>query len=496
MIDRLKRRSSEGGEGPGELVTRADGTQAIRVRKRKRRSHQPHKDEQEKARRMKIIQVSGVFLLIILAGLAIGGALVFGNSPLFRNRLLSGARILTGAEIEMREFRVNPKTANATTLEFNWPDGHVLRRLALRGIRAEMHPSSFLGRAFTGEELAAGHAELTLDFPVAGQARSAPPPTSEPMDIRFQRYASHKLQLALGPKTSPILRLQDSEFTLQDRGGNSPAQLLVNRGTLAVPGAPIWRVDRGHIEFRGDDIDVIGLRLLHSTDNRGHMKLSGTVQPYDPERQSTLAVDMDGFLFEALVGERLGKVFNGRVNTADVTRSNFFSFTPAADPRGVLAVTFESSPATPFVVQGFPCLQLLARLLDDKWFESPVFESDVRGTLRRADGEVALGSLECENRSRLSIKSNLRITADDQLTGTLRLGIADVIVKSAQNRRLERVFSEQRHGFRWVELAIGGRPDAPHDNFSALYDAAPAGGDAALPGSTGTPSFEELTAPE
>lgn len=495
MIDRLKRRPTDGADDAGELVTRADGSQAIRIRKRKRRSNQPHKEEQTKTRRMRIIQVSGAFLLIVLAGLTAGGALVFGNSPLFRNRLAAGIHTRTGADVEMSEFRVNPKTANASLLDLTWPEGHVIRHLRLRSINAEIFPASFLGNALTGEEITAGQAELTLDFPVAGQPRKAEAVPSEPMDIRFKRYATNNLRLSLGAKSSPVLWLRDSEFTLQDRGPNARPQLLVNRGTIAIPGAPIWRLDRGHIEFRSDDIDVIGLRLLHETDNRGHMKLSGTVQAYEPGQQSTLAVQMDSFPFDGLVGDRLGKIFTGRINTSEVARSNFFSFTPAAETNGVLAVTFESSMATPFEVSGFPAFTLLARLLDDNWFERPAFETDVSGTVRRADGEVVISDLVCENRSRIALKANLRKTKDHRLTGTLRMGIAETMLKSSQNRRLERVFGESRHGFRWVELAISGRAEAPHDNFAALYDATPAEA-TTLPGGTGAPSFEDLTAPE
>lgn len=495
MIDRLKRRSADETGESGELVTRSDGTQAIRVRKRKRRSQQPHKDEITKTRRMRIMQVSGAFLLLVLVGLAAGGALIFGNSPHFRNRLTAGIQTITGSSVEMNEFRVNPKTANATLVDLTWPEGHLLRHLRLRMLNAHIFPASFLGNSLSGDEITAGQAELTLDFPVASQPRVAEAPQSKPMDIRFKRYATNNLRLSLGSKSAPVLWLRDSEFTLQDQGPNQRPQLLVNRGTISIPGAPTWRLERGHIEFRSDDIDVIGLRLLHETDNRGHMKLFGTVQPFESDRQSTLAVELDTFPFDGLVGERLGKIFTGRVNTSEVVSSNFFSFTPTPETNGVLAVTFENSVATPFEVVGFPAFALLARLLEDNWFERPVFETDVSGTVRRADGEIVIGDLSCENRSRISLKANLRATKDHRLTGTLRMGVAESMLQASPNRRLESVFGESRNGFRWVELAISGRADAPLDNFSALYDAAAAPA-ATLPGGTGSPSFEDLTAPE
>lgn len=50
IMERLKKsHGADLGPDDGELVTRADGTQAIRIRKRKRRSHQPHHEERLKS---------------------------------------------------------------------------------------------------------------------------------------------------------------------------------------------------------------------------------------------------------------------------------------------------------------------------------------------------------------------------------------------------------------------------------------------------------------
>ena len=47
MMDRLRSRS-EGGQEDAQLVTREDGTQVYRVKKRKRRSHQPKKEKEQR----------------------------------------------------------------------------------------------------------------------------------------------------------------------------------------------------------------------------------------------------------------------------------------------------------------------------------------------------------------------------------------------------------------------------------------------------------------
>ena len=496
MMERLKRPSPTGTGDQGELVTRVDGSRAVRVRKRKRRSYQPHKDEAAQNRRLRIIQVSAALLLLLLSGLTAAGALIFGNSPFFRNRLLEGARFITGSKLEIREFRINPKTANASYVAMTWPGGNVLRELQARSLQAEILPSSFLGKSLNGDEITAGQVEVFLDFPEPSQPRAVEAAPVGRMNIRFKRYATNKLRLVLGSKTNATASIRDSEFVLQDRGPATRPQLIINRGTLQIPECPLWRIDRGHIEFRGDDIDMVGLRLLHETDTRGYMKLSGIIQPYSPDRKSTLAVQLDDFPLDGLVGAKLGKLFTGRVGSTDSADSNYFSFTPASETRGSLALAFEKSPSSSFEVSGFPAFALLARLLEDKWFERPVFDSNVQGTIRRNVGEVILEDLTCENRNRMSLRAHLRLTKQGSLSGTLRIGITDPMLKSSASNRIKHVFKESLNGFHWVELTVTGHTDAPRDNFAALYDAAsadPVG--RTLPGSSTIPSFEDLTTP-
>lgn len=495
MMDRLQSRPSEDPIEQGELVTRADGSKAIRVRKRKRRSHQPHKEEQKQKRRVRMIQLSGAILLLCAAGLAAGGAMVFANSAPFRHRLQTGITKASGAVADLREFRVNPRGANAGTLEMKWPAGHVMRNLFLRGLQAELFPATFLGKKITGEEAKAEYAALELDFPIDGEKRSAVPADSAAMEIAFKRYAAARLDLIVGDRSAPLLRVLNSEFSFQPYGGGNRPQLLLNRGDLRMPALPSMRIDRGHIEFRGDQIDVVGLRLLHETENRGEFKISGTVTPFDTGRMSTVEVELVSFPFDGLVGAQLGKVFSGRVDTTKAAKSNFLSFTPSREPDAVLAVTFENSLGNSFELSRFPCFILIARLLDDKWFERPVFVEDAHGTLRRADGALVLADLVFENKSRIAVHGGLRLTPDNRLTGQIRLGLAEAMVKASQNRRLDALFGPLENGFRWVDLTISGQGDAPADNFSALYDAIPAIGRAPV-SPEATPSFEELTRPE
>ena len=65
---------------------------------------------------------------------------------------------------------MNPTSANAGQLTLTWPEGNALRDLTLGGVKAEIFPSSFLGKSMAGEEVSAAEGTLTLRLPQAGQA--------------------------------------------------------------------------------------------------------------------------------------------------------------------------------------------------------------------------------------------------------------------------------------------------------------------------------------
>jgi hypothetical protein len=494
MMDRLKNRPAEEPLQDGELVTRSDGSQAIRVRKRKRRSHQPHKEEIKGNRRARMLQVSGALVLILLAAFAAGVAMVYANSAPFRTGLIQKIAASTGAAVELRQFRMNPTSANAGMLTLTWPEGNALRELSLRGFRAEVFPASFLGKSMVGEEVVFGEGTLSLRVPVAGEPRRESPAPDATPAIRFKRYAVPKLHMIVGDPSAPWIQMRNTEGSFQPVSPVGRAQLLLNRGEVSIKGWPKLRMNRSHIEFRDTEVDVVGMRLLHETDARGVFEMSGTVSPYSPDRASTLAIHMESFLFSGLVGEEVGRLFSGRVDTMDSAKSNYLSFSPSATPNASMAVSLRGSLTSSFEINGFPFLTVLSQALDDKWFLAPTFEGDVTGSLRRADGAVAFSEMSFENKDRMALRGGISLAADRRLSGNLEVGVAEAMILASKNRRLEAMFSPTREGFRWVTLTIGGTSSNPTDDFRVIYESTETAEKQAP--SREVPSFEELTRPE
>jgi hypothetical protein len=496
MMEKLKN-SPTGNPEDGELVIRPDGSQAIRVRKRKRRSSQPLKENHQRTRRARIVQVTAAMILVFLAAMIIGGAIIYANSKPFREGLTRKIEQASGATTALEQFRMNPKTANAGSLSLKWPAGNVLESLKLRGLTAEIFPSSFLGNAMTGEEISIAEATLALQIQQPGEAlRNSPAPGGD-LPIRFNRYRAPIFNLTIGNPKTPLLRLLKSEASLNPETAGGRAQISLYKGDIAIAGWPKLRLDRALIEFRGDEADIIGLRVLHESDNRGAFELSGTVTPYQADRISSLDVRLESFELAGIVGPSLGKIFSGKIDSLPVATSNFLAFKPSDEASLALDLAFRASPNSQIEVQGFPFLVGLAQGLDDPWFQHPVFEGDAGGSIHREGDVVTLRDLNLESKGRMALRGEISMALNQTLSGTLQLGVAEAMIASAKITRLNSMFGPATEGFRWITLKISGRAEAPVDNFKGLYTpSAVAPRENPAPDDSEGSSFEDLTRPK
>ena len=493
-MERLKSHPADESIDYGELVTRADGTQALRIRRKKRRTHQPGKEEHKSQIRFRMLQISGLLIFLLLALFGAGFAIVFANSTSFREGLSNKIAVSSGANVELQQFRMNPTSANASALTLTWPSDSVLECLSLRGLKADISPLSFLGKSMIGREVSAAEGTLTLRTSPSILIPKESPSHEEISAIRFGHYIIPKFHIMIGDPTAATIRLRDSEATFIPKNPTERPQLLLTRGHVSITGWPKLRMDRSHIELSGLDANIVSMRLRHENDSHGILQLSGIISPSATNHTSTLAVHLESFLLSGIAGPQLDRLFSGRIDTHPSNSSNFLSFTPGQIPTSSLSVTFHNALASTIDVTGFPFLAGLSQSLNDKWFANPVFESEIRGFLRRIDGSITIGDLNLESKDRMALRGTIAVTPSGELSGKLEVGIAEGMIKTSENQRLESVFSTSKEGFRWITLKIGGNAKAPTDNFKELYDSAAI--EAAPAPTRSIPSFEELTEPK
>lgn len=487
MMDRLQKRESTP-EDAGQLVTRADGSQAIKVRKRKRRSSQPHKEAAKRTARLRAIQVSSAFVLFVLLALAAGGLVVYANSPGYRNGVTAKLNTASGGKVALQQFRVNPTGANAAAADFEWPAGNTLGKLTLSAIRTKSLITGLVGSSWVAGDVSAMSGALHLRSPQAGEPHRFEPAASDHSPVSLDRLGVSKLDIIAGNPAAPAFHLQQTEGSFYPKSGTGDATLRLSRGTLAIPTWPVLQLDRALLEFHGSEVVISNAKILHELDSIGHIDLSGTFNTETMGTEQSLAVSLDTFAINGIAGQSMGLLINGRVDSIDARTTNKLTFS-TDDPTGRLSVALTSSANSAPRMSRFAFLAILSKILTNHWYSEPSFEDGMTCTLIREKGLVRLTELSLTSKTQLKVTGDLTAKADESLSGTLRIGLPEASLIASGNEKLKRTFGEASDGFHWVTLKISGTTSRPADNFGEIYE----GASAASPATSAPSTFEQLT---
>lgn len=501
MMDRLKNRGSSDGEG--ELVTRRDGSQAVRMKKRKRRTDQAVNKETKRNQRVQFIQIAGFVVIVVLLFFVAGIAILYANSTGFREGLAAKAKSASGAETAFTQFRMNPANANANSLRMEWPAGNVFSTLEVSSVVAKIAPRSFLGKVFAGEEIVAAKGDLVLQVPVAEEKVRYGSPDGEVLPVNFNRYSVPGLDIHFGKQGSSTGMLEKTEASFFPSAVSGHGEIRLNGGLLKVADWPVMGLDRSYAKMRGAELHVESMRfhIPETADQRvrdkGSLDFSGTLRPLEPAAVHTLSAKVESFRLSYLLGEDLGRFFLGRVDTRETPESNFLKFTPGDGKAGMLELTLDRSLDSRIDVSGFVFLRSLSRALQERWYELPTFESEGGLVLRREGGGVGIQEINLEQRGRMALRGSIENGEGGSVSGEIRVGIPDTTLLASGNERLMSMFGPVREGYRWIDVKIGGTSAVPSDDFLDKYDQAVVteGGvpDDSGAGGTDVPdSFEDL----
>lgn len=473
MLDRLKQREPEQGEA--QLVTRADGTQALKVRKRKRRTDQPRDRLKAQNQRMQLFQIAGLVIFVVLILLVAGGLVLYANSSGYREKLITSIERLSGSEVKLKQFRMNPATASASKLEMGWPEGSVLHRLEVTGLKAKIAPINFLGGVFHGEELVGHKANLFL----SGAPATEPVAKNEKAEqsIEFGRYFAPSVNIFFSKEQKWDRMLEGTEVSCFQTSSKGDGEIRLNQGILKFKGWPKMALDRSYIRVQKDQLDVQTLRF-HLPDvqvdgkaDRGYIDFTGKIRPADPGATHVLNAQLDDFQLPYLLGDDLGRFFRGAVThqTGQDSQSQI-EFKTDTEGSVVLNLNLTQAVGSRLQLLQFKFLGQLAIALEDAWYEVPIFDHDIGLSLKRSAQAVEVGHFKFSQRGRMVVEGSLNTDGSGgKISGKLRVGIPASIIEAGDNRRLEALFSPESEDYRWLDLEIKGTSAMPIDNFKELY---------------------------
>ena len=128
-----------------ELVTRPDGSQVMRVRKRKRRKESStRRSKKIRSRRYGLFLSIGFVVLLIIAGVSLLLAVARFNSKGFRDSLSVSLGEASAAKVRLTDLSINPFKSRLKSAQFSWSGEGIPRSLELSELETRLDASSFL----------------------------------------------------------------------------------------------------------------------------------------------------------------------------------------------------------------------------------------------------------------------------------------------------------------------------------------------------------------
>jgi hypothetical protein len=470
MMERLKERGHE----EGELVTRADGTQAIKVRKKKRRSKQPHKEQEKAKQRLRIIKLGIVFMFLTMLVIAAAAMLFYYNSSSFREDTRGKIATWTAAETDMAQFSVTPTSAKMAFLSLKWPEGNHLRQMQLSGIEGHLDFASFFQKQWGGTSVVATSGTLVMSSGEFGKSKSFAPTQDEAnFPFSFGTYRCEKLNVAgYNDQKQPWLQIEAMDASLIKTLRGSQCRLV--GGKVKVLGLQAMQLDRATMHFELGQLNIENLRFKTIEGAEGILELKNSIDLYSKD-SSTLEVTLNAFPLDLLIGDGLAGIVSGTVETKKDAINRVLSFVPGNYSSSRLLVGFAGCDRDPFVLKNLPFLNELSReLQDQEYAKGFIFDDRVEGEIQRTVGETQLQGLLMEKKGQFILKGQIKETAG-VISGELEIGLSPSVLNVTEvSIPMKTLFADSHDGYQWCVIKMSGTSGAIKDNFDELLKAASA----------------------
>ena len=462
MMERLKERGHE----EGELVTRADGTQALKVKKRKRRSEQPHKEAAKRQQKIRVFQLGLVFFLFCGLIAAAAGLLFYYNSTGYREGIRTKISQWTGADVDLSEFAVTPNAARSASMNLTWPAGNHLRSLQITRPSAQLNITGFLTNKWGGNAVVAGAGKL-----ICGKGKEDSPKSTATNEkpgafpFSFGNYRIEKLDIIGFDSTQqPWLTISGTEGSLVKTNIGSQTRFV--GGKVNIFGFQPMQLDRASIDFSLGQMKIDQARFKHELTSSGSLEISNSIDLYGA-KSTDLNLSMKDFPLEILLGEGMDTIMSGFVDTNPEALNRLLSFTPGSYDSYKIQVGFVGSSLSRLTMHGFPFFSDLSRELQDQDYVNHFYFADrVEGELIRDAKILTLRSLHLEKKGQFIIKGDISVI-DGKIAGKLDVGLQSALLTENHiNPMMRDLFSRNASGYQWCQITLGGTPTSPEDNFA------------------------------
>ena len=456
MMDRLRsdeqEKLTQKNKADGELVTRKDGSQALKVRKRRRRSVQPDKNSNNLSPKVKWTILAGTLGVGIIFTAAIIFIIAKYNGRSFKEKTESIIAEITNAQkSEISKLRITPISAKATTFSIDWGNHTFLKRAEFNNLRSDIKPASFITSKWKGPEIVTSTGQIYLQKPLLSAETTS---DTSPSPYDFGSYRCNQLDIYFGQNPdAPAIK----ELQISLRKTNTEIhQIVFQGGKVIIPDWPDCRLSSGIITLNAEDAQI---ETLISAENSksGALKITGRI-PKNTQKNIKLNVKATNYPIHELLGTELGKLVLGNVQS-DLGEISYDYDNPSASGLK-FSLPFNSNYIR---ITSFPFLTILKDFTNNSKYVRPSFTNCEGDIIRTASG-VSLNNIDFVSNSLISLLGDIHVGSDRKLSGTLDVGIP----VSAFIGSPPKPFTGPRDGLYYVKLTLSGTIQNPHDNLREL----------------------------
>lgn len=214
-------------------------------------------------------------------------------------------------------------------------------------------------------------------------------------------------------------------------------------GHLRVPKLPELQIKSFDCISENGQLDLVDSLL--ALDGVGHITAKGK-----SGKNSSLQVNWSGLPANKLIGNAFGKYISGDISgkceldNQDRATGNF------------RLVNVQ--------LIGIPVLRDIASITGTTALQEPVF-NEMSANFDYKNQSVRLSNIQLENQGLLKLEGSLFISSEGNLEGNFLLGVGEGLLATLPGAR-EGVFQNQKNGYYWTPLNVGGSLQMPNEDLS------------------------------
>ncbi len=453
MMKNLKRKSQEVREGEkndGELVTRADGSTAFKVKTRKRRSAQEKTAAKEKSQRKKIVILSSVVIALLLLGIGYGFVVGYYNSGGFEKKFVASIQSSTGADVEVSSVGVGLSESSVKSLSLSWGGNNsVVKKLSAQGLSADTGSLGLLTSGWSGSEVNVSKVDLELGYTESNSSGS-----TEERAFNYDIFLSNSTNIKIGESGEWLLTNTSASYKLNESG---ESQIDLYGGEFVTPIDLDYKLSTGVVTLKDSYMDLS--MKLASNKTQGSVLLEGKVGYGTGDKISLKSTYQEAPLKDWL-NIKMQRFIAGEITAATGSlRMNL-----GEEESIELVINAESEEMS---LGRFPFVRTLSLELKDDYFVIPKFEDGSSFKLQQSNKMTKVSEISLLQEAHLKVTGEFSLAADGKLSGQLKLGIPVMNMGLLDKKVIQSVFSEDDGLFFWATVNISGTASIPEDDLGA-----------------------------